>query len=144
MKMRGFSFLKEYDGGLLLETVELAADRLPHDVRASLFHQRRFQERIVSLAAHSADLNSCDDRVETLRQVQAALDMHHHVFEALNWVRFRGNEAVHDFGPRPDAALARGGLKRCHDIARSSRDPVTIQIPSSCPSQASELLRAAI
>ena len=47
--MRGFSFLKTIDDGRLVEAIGLAAARLPHDVRASLFHQRRFQERIAHL-----------------------------------------------------------------------------------------------
>lgn len=120
VRVRGFSALHGLPNDGLREAIDLAVARVVDDPRASLVHQRRFTEIIVSLTAHARglDLSGCDDLSEKIRLLARELTLNNHVFELLHRVRRQGNDAAHHTTTPIDSTTAQDGLKACHQLAR--------------------------
>lgn len=131
VRVRGFSALRSVPHDGLREAIDLAVARVVDDPRASLVHQRRFTELIVSLTARARklDLSGCRNPVDRILSLENALGMNHHIVRTFHRVRLQGNEAAHQATTSLDAGAAADGLRDCHQLARwylvqsGSREP---------------------
>ncbi len=120
VQVRGFSPLRGLPNNGLREAIDLAVARVVDDPRASLVHQRRFTELIVSLMARARelDLSGCRNPVDRILSLENALGINHHIVRTFHRVRLQGNEAAHQATTSLDAGAAADGLRDCHQLVR--------------------------